>query len=71
MHSQHVYQLVMNATQKYEFGHHKEDIDVEKKELIMKRDQKNKEIMREKKHENKYKKKIFCSMKGFMKRPFK
>ena len=42
--------------------HYKEDVVVAKEELIMKKDVKNKEIMREKKQGNK--KKVFHSMKA-------
>ena len=41
------------CTLKDEVGHYKKDIVVEKEKLIIKKYMKNKEIMREKKHENK------------------
>ena len=44
-----------------EVEHYRKDIVVEKEELIIKKDMKNKEIMRERKHENKQK--VFYSMK--------
>ena len=48
MHYNHVNQPVMNAPQKMRLKINKENIVVEKEELIMKNDMKNNDIMREK-----------------------